>query len=82
MARITIGRVLSSSTDSVTVEPGATPLEVQEQTGLVPVEYDDIAMTYNTDNTIATAIYTLSTVTVATLAFGYTSGNLTSVTRT
>lgn len=53
-----------------------------EATGLVPVEYDEIALTYNGDGTVATAIYKKATVTKATLTLGYTSGNLTSVTRT
>jgi hypothetical protein len=51
-------------------------------TSLVPVEYDEIDLTYNGDGTVATAVYKSATVTVATLTLGYTSGNLTSVVRT
>lgn len=53
-----------------------------EATGLVPYEYDEIDLTYNTDGTIATAVYKKATTTVATLTLGYTSGSLTSAVRT
>jgi hypothetical protein len=52
-----------------------------EKTGLVPVEFDEIDLTYNVDGSVATAIYKKASVTVATLTLGYTSGNLTSVVR-
>lgn len=53
-----------------------------EATGLVPLEYDEIDLSYNTDGTIATAIYKKTGSTVATLTLGYTSGSLTSAVRT
>lgn len=53
-----------------------------EATGLVPLVYDALVLTYNVDGTTATVIYKAAGVTVATLTLGYTSGNLTSVART
>lgn len=63
------------------------PLERQrvssfEATGLVPLVYDAVVLTYNGDGTIATVTYSAADVVVATLALGYTSGALTSVART
>jgi len=63
------------------------PLERQrvssfEATGLIPMVYDAMSLTYNGDGTIATVTYTSAGVTVATLTLGYTTGILTSIART
>lgn len=52
-----------------------------EQTGLVPVEYDEINMTYNLDGTLATVTYLKGGSPVAALTLSYSGGNLTSVVR-
>ena len=86
MARITIGRVLSSGTDSVTVVQGGTiPWPVQEAAGLVPEAYDYILLAYNDGNvtSVAYKIGGAGGTTVATLTLTYTSnGDVESVTRT
>lgn len=92
MARITIGRTLNQSTDSVTAkqgDPGASAWPVGDVNKLVPKQYDHIVLTYvGTTDYVQTASYytggappggTL----VATLTIGYdASYRITSVTRT
>lgn len=58
------------------------PLSVLGVNSLVPAQYNRIDLTYNPDGTVATAVYKQGATTVATLALGYTAGNLTSVART
>ena len=89
MAKITIGRVLDSSTDSVTADQGspasdANSWPVRDLNKLVPEEYDYIALTY-TGNNITTVVYRQGgsggTI-VATLTLTYTGSRLDTVTRT
>jgi len=89
MAKITIGRVLDSSTDSVTADQGAPNTDanswpVRDLSQLVPEEYDYIALTY-TGNNITTVVYRQGgsggTI-VATLTLTYTGSRLDTVTRT
>lgn len=73
MAKIVIGRTLSSSTDSVI-----------DAAKLLPVEYDFIAASYPDDNT---EVYTYKSggvggTTVATITVTYADGILQSVART
>lgn len=84
MAQITIGRTLDSTTDSVTVEPGALPLDIKNLTQLVPEEFDFIDLNY-TGADLTGVIYKTGGsggTTVATLALTYSGGNLDTVTRT
>jgi hypothetical protein len=84
MAKILVGRVLDSSTDSVAVEPGVLPLLVQEQNQLVPEEYDYIELSY-TGADLTGVIYKTGGsggATVATLVLTYSGGELATVTRT
>ncbi len=84
MARILVGRTLSSSSDSVAVEPGVNPLLVKELNQLVPEEFDFIDLGY-TGSDLTTVTYKTGGsggTTVATLTLTYSSGNLDTVTRT
>ncbi len=84
MARITVGRVLDSTTDSVTVEPGAAPLQVKELNVLVPEEFDHLTLAYTTGD-LTSVVYRTGGAggsIVATLTLVYTLGDLTSVART
>lgn len=84
MAQITVGRVLDSSTDSVTVEPGAVPLEVKELNVLVPEEFDHLTLAY-TGSDLTSVVYRTGGAggsIVATLTLGYTGSDLTTVART
>ena len=56
MARITVGRVLDSSTDSVTAEQGTPPWLTKEVTGLLPEEYDYVFLTH-TDELLTQAVF-------------------------
>ena len=85
MAKILIGRVLSSVVDSVTVEQGTDPWIVAEQNQLVPQQYDYISLTYTGDLVTGVVYKTggAAGTTVATLALTYnTSGCVETITRT
>lgn len=92
MAKILIGRKLSSATDSVTVvqgSAGSTAWPVKDLNRLVPVAYDYIELTYaaapNQDD-ITGVVYKsggAGGTTVATLAITYNANrNISTVTRT
>lgn len=92
MAKITIGRKLNQSTDSVTAkqgDAGTAGWPVKDLNKLVPAEYDYIELTYaaapNQDD-VTQVVYKqggASGTTVATLAIAYNSNrNIESVTRT
>ena len=89
MARITIGRTLSSATDSVTVVQGTPAADtnswpVRDLNKLVPKEYDYISVSY-TANNITGVVYRqggASGTIVATLTLTYTGNNISTVTRT
>ena len=89
MAKIVIGRVLDSSTDSVVSDQGTPAAEsnawpVKELNKLVPKEFDHIALTYTGSN-VTTVVYKTGGAggaTVATLALTYTGSRLDTVTRT
>jgi len=87
MATIIIGRVLSSTTDSVRADQGnagASPWLTRQMNALVSEPYDYIALTYNAQNKIQTATYKLGGAggtLVATLTLTYTTGLLATVTR-
>jgi hypothetical protein len=59
----------------------ATPINVADVNGLVPKQFDGMTMTYS-DGNVATVAYKQGGTTVATLTFGYTGDDLTSVSRT
>jgi hypothetical protein len=89
MAKITIGRVLDSSTDSVTADQGAPNTDanswpVHDMNKLVPEKYDYIGLTYTGDN-LTTVVYRQGgsggTV-IATLTLTYTGDRLDTVART
>lgn len=65
---------------------GSTPVQVETVNSLVKVPYDYIALAYNLDNTLHTAMYYLGGsggTLVATLTLGYDGNqNLTSVAQT
>lgn len=85
MARITLGRTLNFATDSVTAEQGSPPWLTKELTGLVPKEYDYIALGYNGDGLVNAAVYRqggASGAVVATLAITYVGDLIATVTRT
>lgn len=82
MATITIGRVLDSASDSVTVVQGTSPWQAQVVNKLVPEHYDSIELEYSAGE-ISIVRYRLGVTLVATLTLGYDgAGNLTSVVRT
>lgn len=89
MAKITIGRILDSSTDSVLADQGAAAADVdswpvRDLNKLVPNEYDHIDLAYTGDN-ITTVVYRVgggAGSIVATLTLSYTGDRLDSVTRT
>lgn len=85
MARITVGRFLSSATDSITAFEGGAPWTTKELTGLVPKEFDYVALGYNVNGNITSAVYRTGgaggTI-VATLAITYVGDLIATVTRT
>lgn len=89
MARITIGRVLSSSTDSVVSDQGtpaadASSWPVRDLNKLVPEEHDHIDLGYTGSN-LTSVVYRTGGPAgsiVATLTLAYTGSRLDSVTRT
>jgi len=84
MARILVGRVLDSTTDSVTVEPGVLPILSKEQNVLVPEEFDHLTLAY-TAGDLTSVVYRTGGSggsIVATLTLGYTAGDLITVERT
>ena len=83
MARITIGRVLSSATDSVTAQQGGAPWTVQEVRGLVVGPYDRVAPAYDGAGNMTSARYYLGATLVRTLTMTYDgSGNMTNAVAT
>lgn len=85
MARILVGRILDSGTDSVTAEQGTPPWLVAEQNQLVPEAYDYIELGY-TGSLLTTATYktggAAGTI-VAVLTLTYNASNcIETVTRT
>jgi len=89
VAKITIGRVLDSTTDSVVVVQGSPAVDtnswpVRDLNKLVPKEYDYISLSYTGDN-LTTVVYrqggSAGTL-VATLELTYTGSHLDTVTRT
>ena len=92
MAKILIGRKLSSATDSVTVvqgSAGSAAWPVKDLNRLVPVAYDYIELTYaaapNQDDITGVVYKTggAGGTTVATLAITYNANrNISTVTRT
>lgn len=85
MAKILIGRTLSSLVDSVTVEQGTVPWITAEQNQLVPQQYDYIDLDY-TGGLVTSAVYrqggAAGTI-VATLTITYTTdGCIDTITRT
>jgi hypothetical protein len=89
MANITIGRVLDSSTDSVTAVQGTPAADVdswpvRDLAKLVPFEFDYINLSY-TGNNLTQVVYRSggsSGTIVATLTMTYTGSRLDTVTRT
>ena len=84
MATIIIGRTLSSTTDSVRVDQGtagAAPWPMRTLNAFVSVEFDEVALAYNAQRQITTAVYKNASVTVATLTLTYANGLLTTVAR-
>jgi hypothetical protein len=84
VAKILIGRKLTAAVDSVTATQGpagAAAWPIKDFTSLVPVEYDELVLSYSGAN-ISTVVYKKLTITVATLTLTYTLGNLTGVVRT
>lgn len=84
MAKITIGRKLTSAVDSVTAIQGSPPWSVQDLNKLVPEQYDHIDLSYTGDD-ITGAVFKsggAGGTVVATLTLGYSGGKLTTVTRT
>jgi len=87
MAKILVGRVLNSGTDSVTAVQGAAGVAawpVKNFAQLVPEEYDYMSLGYTGEN-LTTVTYKTGGAggpTVATLTLTYTVDQLTSITRT
>jgi len=55
---ITVGRFLAFGTDSVTTVPGGPlPWNTHELTGLVPEEFDYIALSYDGSARVSGAVY-------------------------
>jgi len=89
MARITIGRVLSSGTDSVTAVQGTAAADsgawpVRRVNTLVPEAFDAVDLTYTGNNLTTVEYYSggLAGTLVATLTLAYTGSRLDSVVRT
>lgn len=69
----------------LTDSDGRLQVDALVLSGLVGVAHDYIGITYNADNTINVITYKTGGsggATVATVTLGYTSGNITSVTKT
>ncbi len=82
MAKITISRTLSALTDSVTAVQGNSSTPWLTSSPLVPVNYDAMALGYDTSGNITSVAYSLGGTVLATLTLTYTNGNLTAVART
>jgi hypothetical protein len=59
----------------------SNPLPTKLMSGLVPESYDELLLGY-TNSVLTSVTYKKATVTIATLTFTYTDGNLTGVVRT
>ena len=89
MATILIGRVLTSTSDSVRADQGvpaaaSAAWPVLNQAQLVPAAFDFVALGYNAQGQISQALYRLggpSGTLVATLNLTYVGGALATVTR-
>ena len=86
MGHITIGRVLDAAIDSVSVEQAvaSTPWRTLQLGQLVPVEFDDIELSY-VGSDLTGVVYRqggAGGVVVATLTLQWIAGNLVRVTRT
>lgn len=73
-----LGQTTKANSLSVTLPSDLDPIVVRS--GLVPTEYDEIALTYvgaglDGEGQVATAVYKLATVTVATLTLSYNSAD-------
>ena len=73
-----LGQTTKANSLSVTLPSDLDPIVVRS--GLVPTEYDEIALTYvgaglDGEGQVATAVYKLATVTVATLTLSYDSAD-------
>lgn len=84
--RITVGRYLDKTTDSVTAFQGAPPWFTKDVTGLVPEVYDYVSLGYDGSNRLASAVFKAggpAGAVVATLAITYVgaSTRIASVTR-
>lgn len=80
MAEITIGRTLSSTTDSVSVEQGLSSVPWLSSSPLVPEDYDEIQLGY-TGEDLTLVTYKKGGVTVVTLTLTYSAGRLVGVAR-
>lgn len=74
----TLGQKTKANSLSITLPSDLDPIVVRS--GLVPKEYDEIALTYvgaglNGEGQVSTAVYKLATVTVATLTLSYNSAD-------
>lgn len=74
----TLGQTTKANSLSVTLPSDLDPIVVRS--GLVPTEYDEIALTYvgaglDGEGQVATAVYKLATVTVATLTLSYNAND-------
>lgn len=74
----TLGQTNKAGSISVTLPSDLDPIIVRS--GLVPTEYDEIALTYvgaglDGEGQVATAVYKLATVTVATLTLSYNASD-------
>jgi len=55
--RITVGRFLDSSTDSVEVTQGTTPWVVNQSNGLIPAGYDYLEIAYDGQNRMSVVTF-------------------------
>lgn len=77
--RITVGRYLDSSTDSVEVVQGTIPWITKETTGLIPEVYDFVSLGYDVSNRLTSAVFKTGGSggsTVATIAITYVGASL------
>jgi len=85
--KITVGRYLDKTTDSVTAFQGTLPWVVRQTDGLLPLVFDAIVLAYDASNRISTATYKTggaggATVATLTLTYVGTSRRIASAVRT
>lgn len=81
-ARYYVGTISDANPAQEDGNLGTIKTALETINSLVPTKFDNIILTYNGDNTLATAVYKLGVATVSTITLSYTNGLLVSVVKT